>query len=90
MFTTSRTRTDEFRRDPADPLTLYAGFALTPYDEAWRMAAQGGTMLGRVGALGLAGGAAFLAVIALAAVAALRWLGRYYGRRELPAPERAR
>src|SRR5439155_1272439 len=27
-------------RDPADPTTLYAGFALTPYDEMWRMAAE--------------------------------------------------
>jgi hypothetical protein len=67
-------------RDPADPATLYAGFALTPYDEIWRMATQGGTMLGRLNTVSLAGGAAFLLVVALAAIAALRWLGRYYGK----------
>ena len=49
-------------RDPADPATLYAGFALTPYDEIWRMATKGGTMLGRLSAVSLAGGAAFLLV----------------------------
>jgi len=65
-------------RDPTDPVTLYAGFALTPYDEMWRLAVEGGTTLGRLDALSLAGGVAFLAVMALAAVAALRWLGRYY------------
>jgi photosystem II stability/assembly factor-like uncharacterized protein len=65
-------------RNPTDPATIYAGFSLTPYDELWRMAVEGGTMLGRLDALSLAGGAAFLVVLALAAVAALRWLGRYY------------
>jgi len=65
-------------RDPTDPVTLYAGFALTPYDEMWRLAVEGGTSLGRLDALSLAGGVAFLAVMALAAAAALRWLGRYY------------
>jgi photosystem II stability/assembly factor-like uncharacterized protein len=70
-------------RDPTDPRTLYAGFAITPYDELWRMAVEGGTMLGRLDALSLAGGAAFLAVMALVAVAALRGLGRYY--RQPPA-----
>ena len=65
-------------RDPADSTTLYAGFALTPYDEMWRMAAEGGSMLGRLDALSLAGGVAFLAVMALAAVASLRRLRRYY------------
>ena len=76
-------------RDPADPATLYAGFALTPYDEIWRMATQGGTMLGRLSAVSLAGGAAFLLVLALAAIAALRWLGRYYGKGALAAPSSA-
>jgi len=68
-------------RDPADPTTLYAGFALTPYDEMWRMAAEGGSMLGRLDALSLAGAVAFLVIVALAAGASLRWLRRYY-----PAP----
>ena len=76
-------------RDPADPDTLYAGFALTPYDEMWRMATKGGTMLGRLNAVSLAGGAAFLLVVALAAIAALRRLGRYYGKGTLTAPSSA-
>jgi photosystem II stability/assembly factor-like uncharacterized protein len=67
--------------DPADRATLYAGFAITPYDAAWRMAGEGRTMLGRLDAVSLAGGAAFLLVMALAAIAALRRLGRFYGRR---------
>ena len=75
--------------DPTDPATLYAGFALTPYDEMWRMATKGGTMLGRLDAVSLAGGAAFLLVMALAATVALRRLGRYYGKRALPAPSSA-
>jgi photosystem II stability/assembly factor-like uncharacterized protein len=65
-------------RDPTDPATLYAGFALTPYDETWRMAVEGGTMLARLDTLSLSGALAFLAVLVLAAVASLRWLRRYY------------
>jgi photosystem II stability/assembly factor-like uncharacterized protein len=76
-------------RDPSDPATLYAGFALTPYDEIWRMATRGGTTLGRLDAVSLAGGAALLLVVALAAIAALRWLGRYYGKSALAATSRA-
>jgi photosystem II stability/assembly factor-like uncharacterized protein len=72
-------------RDPTDPRTLYAGFALTPYDETWRMAVEGGTMLGRLDALSLAGGAAFLVIMALATAAALRGLGRYYRQPDGPA-----
>ena len=78
-------------RSPATrpiPHTLYAGFALTPYDELWRMATKGGTMLGRLNAVSLAGGAAFLLVVALAAIAALRRLGRYYGKGALAVPPR--
>jgi photosystem II stability/assembly factor-like uncharacterized protein len=65
-------------RDPHDPATLYAGFALRPYDEIWRTAIEGGTPLARLDALSLLGGAAFLVVLALAAFGALRGLGRYY------------
>jgi hypothetical protein len=72
-------------RDPTDPATLYAGFALTPYDELWRMAVEGGTMLERLDSLSIAGGAAFLVVVALAAVLALRALGRYYRKPVAPA-----
>src|SRR5262249_8654177 len=66
--------------DPTDPATLYAGFAITPYDEMLRMATLGGTMLGRLDAMSLVGGAAFLAVVWILAGAALRGLGRYYGK----------
>src|SRR5262249_57843932 len=65
-------------RDPAEPDTLYAGFALTPYEEMWRMAVEGGSLLDRLDALSLAGGAAFLLVIALVAGVTLRRLGRHY------------
>jgi hypothetical protein len=67
-------------RDPSDATTLYAGFALTPYAEQWRMAAEGGTMLGRLDWLSLAGAVAFLLVVAFAAMAALRGLARHYRR----------
>src|SRR5262249_57507475 len=81
-------------RDPTDPATLYAGFAVTPYDEMWRRATQGGTMLGRLDAMSFAGGAAFLAVLGIVAAAAPRGLGRYYGKRTPPptstSAERAR
>ena len=65
-------------RDPVDPATLYAGFALTPYGEIWRIAAEGGTLLARVDPLSLVGGAVFLIILAVGTVAALRWLARYY------------
>ena len=65
-------------RDPVDPATLYAGFALTPYGEIWRIAAEGGTLLARVHPLSFVGGAVFLIILAVGTVAALRWLARYY------------
>jgi hypothetical protein len=66
--------------EPADPATLYAGFAVTPYDAMWRMATQGGTMLGRLDAMSIAGALAFLVVMGIGAMAALRGLSRYYGK----------
>jgi photosystem II stability/assembly factor-like uncharacterized protein len=65
-------------RDPVDPATLYAGFGLTPYEELWRTAAEGGTSLSRLDPLSIAGGAAFLVVLGLGAAAALRLVARYY------------
>ena len=51
-------------------------------------------MLGRLDAMSLAGGVAFLAVVGIVATAALRGLGRYYGKQTPPATcssaERAR
>ena len=64
-------------RDPTDPATLYAGFALIPYPELWRLAAERTSALARVAPMGLAGSIAFLVLVALAGVAALRALRRY-------------
>jgi len=65
-------------RDPLDPATLYAGFGLTPYEELWRTAAEGGTSLSRLDSLSIAGGAAFLIVLGLGAAVTLRRVARYY------------
>lgn len=64
-------------RDPTDPATLYAGFALIPYPELWRLAAEQTSALARVAPMGLAGSVAFLVLVGLAGVAALRALRRY-------------
>jgi photosystem II stability/assembly factor-like uncharacterized protein len=64
--------------DPLDPATLYAGFALIPYAELWRLGAGGGSALRRLDPWSLAGGLAFLVVLALGATLALRRLRPYY------------
>lgn len=77
-------------RDPSDPDTLYAGFALIPYPELWRLAAERTSALARVGPMGFAGGVAFLALVGLAGAAALRALRRYdrdHRTRAAPSPE---
>jgi photosystem II stability/assembly factor-like uncharacterized protein len=63
-------------RDPGEPATLYAGFALIPYTELWRLAAERQTALGRIGPAGLAGGVAFFVVLGLTAAGTLRALWR--------------
>jgi photosystem II stability/assembly factor-like uncharacterized protein len=63
-------------RDPVDRATLYAGFALVPYFELWRLAAEQRTPLDRIGPAGLVGGAAFFVLLGLAATAVLRALAR--------------
>jgi photosystem II stability/assembly factor-like uncharacterized protein len=65
-------------RDPGDSATLYAGFALVPYPEIWRRAAEREGAFARVSVTSLAGGGIFLVVVALGALAALRWLGQFY------------
>jgi len=77
-------------RDPSDPETLYAGFALIPYPELWRLAAERTSALARVGPMGVAGGLAFLVLVGLAGAAALRGLRRYdrdHRARARPSPE---
>jgi len=64
-------------RDPTDPATLYAGFALIPYPELWRLAAEQTSALARIEPMGFAGGVAFLVLIGLSGVALLRALRRY-------------
>ena len=73
-----------------DPETLYAGFALIPYPELWRLAAERTSALARVGPMGVAGGLAFLVLVGLAGAAALRGLRRYdrdHRARARPSPE---
>ncbi len=77
-------------RDPTDPATLYAGFALIPYPELWRLAAEQTSVLARVAPMGLAGSVAFLVLVGLAGVAALRALRRYDQRARVTAsPDRS-
>ena len=64
-------------RDPHDPQTLYAGFALTPYGELWRQAVEGGVPLARVGVWGWVGAAAVLALLTGGAGLGLRRLARH-------------
>lgn len=75
-------------RDPGDPATLYAGFALIPYPELWRLAAERTGALARVGVMGFAGSIALLVLLGLAAALALRGLRRHDRRRRasVPAP----
>ena len=61
-------------RDPAHADTLYAGYALMPYSEIWRIAVEGGNLLGRVDVFSLAGGLAFLLLLGIAGVLFARWL----------------
>ena len=64
-------------RDPRDPDTLYAGFALLPYSELWRVAAERSAARSLLGAKGLAPTVTFLALVGLAAAGAGGWLWRY-------------
>ena len=65
-------------RDPVDPATLYAGFALIPYSELWRRAANHEGALVQVSVTSLVGGVIFLLLVALMSVILLQWLARYY------------
>jgi photosystem II stability/assembly factor-like uncharacterized protein len=63
-------------RDPVELNTVYVGFALTPYTEQWRRAAEGGSALARLAPADVLGGAALLALLGLAGGMALHWLAR--------------
>ncbi len=61
-------------RDATSGNTLYAGFALMPYGELWRMAVEGGNLLNRLALTSLAGGAAFLLLLIIAGIVLARRL----------------
>jgi photosystem II stability/assembly factor-like uncharacterized protein len=63
-------------RDPAHAETLYAGYSLMPYGEIWRIAVEGGNLLGRIDWLSLAGGLALLLLLGLLGALAARRLSR--------------
>lgn len=65
-------------RDPADPASLYAGFALIPYTELWRRAAHRDRPLDRISLTDFFAGGVLLLLTVIIAAAALRWLRRYY------------
>jgi hypothetical protein len=73
-------------RDPTDPETFYAGFALIPYPELWRQAAERSSALQRerVALKAVVAGVALLGLVALAGVVALRRLRRHGRRRSAP------
>ena len=73
-------------RDPNDPDTLYAGFALVPYSELWRVAAERSAARSLVGATGLAPTVTLFALVGLAVVGAVGWLLRYDRDRRTHAP----
>jgi len=63
-------------RDPTHAGTLYSGYALMPYAEIWRIAIEGGNLLGRIDAINLAGAAAFMMLLCLGGYFLTRWLIR--------------
>ncbi len=63
-------------RENSASSTLYAGFSVTPYEEAWRTAVAGGSSLTRLAASEALGGAAFILLVGLAAGLVLRWLAQ--------------
>jgi hypothetical protein len=65
-------------RDPVDPASLYVGFALIPYSELWRRAANQEGALLRVSFTSLIGGVVVLFGVTIGAITLLRWLGQYY------------
>jgi hypothetical protein len=71
-------------RDPTNPATLYAGFALLPYSELRQIALAGGMLWRRVDPLSLAGGVAFLLLLAILGLLVIRWLTRL--QHAAPAP----
>jgi photosystem II stability/assembly factor-like uncharacterized protein len=72
--------------DPSVPGTVYAGFALLPYAEIWRVALEGGNLLSRIDPVSLAGGLAFLLLLLLLGTLGARWLLRRGERPRLLKP----
>jgi photosystem II stability/assembly factor-like uncharacterized protein len=76
--------------DQKTSTTLYAGFSVTPYQEAWRNAVTGSSSLARLSPSEVLGAAAFVALLGLGAGLALRWLGQRSRPRLLNTREPAR
>jgi photosystem II stability/assembly factor-like uncharacterized protein len=64
-------------RDPTDGNTVYVGFALMPYAQIWRVAVEGGNLLGRLDVVSVAGGIAFLVLIGVGGLVIVAWLARH-------------
>lgn len=73
-------------RDPLNPATVYAGFALTSHEELLRRAGEGGSPLGRLDLVDVAGGLAFLALLFIAAGLMVRRVARSHYRVPRAAP----
>jgi photosystem II stability/assembly factor-like uncharacterized protein len=73
-------------RDPTEPNTLYAGFSLLPYAQVWRVAVEGGNLLGRLDWVSLAGALAFLLLLLVLGGLAASWLARRRNRADSPVP----
>ena len=65
-------------RDPSDPATVYAGFAVTPYPEFWNRSLDSLATLRQIDPMSLLGALVFLILLVLVAVIALRRLRRHY------------
>ncbi len=63
-------------RDPNHAGTLYAGYALMPYSEIWRIAVEGGNLLSRIDPVNVAGAGAFFALLCIGGFYLTRWLIR--------------
>jgi len=63
-------------RDASHAGTIYAGYALMPYSEIWRIAVEGGNLLDRIDPINLAGAAAFMVLLCLGGYFFTRWLIR--------------
>jgi photosystem II stability/assembly factor-like uncharacterized protein len=67
-------------REPQNPATMYAGFALTPRHELLRRAAEGRGALSRLDVVSIGGGLAFMALLLIAGGVVVKRLARTHYR----------